>query len=450
MAYTNVQFIAYVIDTAAQPNPNGSQTYLGLSNAQQDIAARCGLMRRAMETARDALPQPSTPQPPGTTLKVFMAPAFFFRGAAGAYQMDEVQRTVDALQGLVADARWQDWAFVLGSIVGVCVGGEPLANQEVYNFVPVQLGGVAVPGSAGAQVLMQAMASGVEYIAATANPGGLLLGNVNSLPPSTNSEPLGGPPTLNYDGAGVFELADMTWCLEVCQDPGDGVQRLQRSPQLPGANQVQLQLASSGGMGATQPNLVVQTGGYVFNCDGGRASKHCALMQLLPPLTEVALVASAPVSAAPLALPGASPPQDVPLGSLYASGAGLVNVYPPRAIPARQTVPGRTIALNWPVGADYGFNFQLVYGGSGDYVTMVCEIRSRRTNFHGNNYYMPLSLQAQDSSQHDVRIDMRLVAGSGPYAGALWCKINLPGSVFEGIAFEFSATVDGPPPFTIW
>lgn len=449
MAYTNVQFIAYVIDTAPQCNPDGSQTYLGLSNAQQDIAARCDLLQRAMETARGALPQPSTPEPPGTTLKVFMAPEFFFRGAAGAYQMDDVQRAVAALQGLVADARWQDWAFVLGSIVGVSLNGAPLANQAVYNFVPVQLGGVAVPGTAGAPVLMQAMASGVEYIAATANPGGLLLGDVDSLPRSTNGDPLGGPSTLNYDGAGVFELAGMTWCLEACQDPGDGVQRLQRSPALPGSNLVQLQLVSSGGTGATWPNLVVQTGGYVFNCDGG-ASSRSALMQLLPPLTEVALVASAPVSGVPLVLQGVSPSQDVSVGSLYASGAGLVNVYPPRAIPARQTVAGSTVTLNWPASADYHFIFQLVYDGSGNYVTMLCEIRSRKINFHGNNYYMPLSLQTQDSSRQDVRIDMRLGAGSSPYAGALWCKINVPGFVFEGNAFAFSATFDGPPPYTAW
>jgi len=65
MAYTNVQFIGYVLDTAPQTNPDGSQTYLGLSNPQLDIEARCDLMLRAMQTARGALPQQSPPRAVG-------------------------------------------------------------------------------------------------------------------------------------------------------------------------------------------------------------------------------------------------------------------------------------------------------------------------------------------------------------------------------------------------
>jgi hypothetical protein len=45
---------------------------------------------------------------------------------------------------------------------------------------------------------------------------------------------------------------------------------------------------------------------------------------------------------------------------------------------------------------------------------------------------------------------MTLAAGSSPYAGAVWCKINVPGFIFEGNAFEFSTTYGGPAPFTIW
>ena len=52
MAYIDVQFIGYVLDTSPQTNPDGSQTYLGLSNPQLDIEARCELMLRAMQTAR--------------------------------------------------------------------------------------------------------------------------------------------------------------------------------------------------------------------------------------------------------------------------------------------------------------------------------------------------------------------------------------------------------------
>ena len=113
-------------------------------------------------------------------------------------------------------------------------------------------------------------------------------------------------------------------------------------------------------------------------------------------------------------------------------------------------VAGNIVCLDWPASPDYRFIFQLVYNSSGSFVTLVCEIRSKKANFYGNNYFLPLSLQTQDSWKQDVRIQMTLAAGSSPYAGAVWCKINVPGFIFEGNAFEFSATYDGPAPFTIW
>ena len=64
MAYNNVRFMGYVIDTAPELNPDGSKIYLGLDNPQLDIEARCDLMLRAMEAARDALPPQSPPVPP--------------------------------------------------------------------------------------------------------------------------------------------------------------------------------------------------------------------------------------------------------------------------------------------------------------------------------------------------------------------------------------------------
>ena len=458
MAYTNVQFIGYVIDTTPQANPDGSQTYLGLNNPQLDIEARCDLMLRAMETARDALPQSSPPVPPGDTLKVFMAPEFFFRGALGAYQMDDVQLAIAALQRLAADDHWLDWVFVFGTILGVSsptlptppYDVDPLATQEVYNFAPVQQGGVAAQGDTGARMVMKELMSGVDFIAAIANPGGLLLGDVEHLAASNTSGLGREQQEVNYDGAGVFELAGITWGLEVCLDHSGTVRRLQKSPQLPGENLIQLQLVPSCGMGIQAPSVITQLGGYVFNCDGFGASSHSSLAQQIPPLNNVVFSSSTPVSDVPITLQSSSPVLDVAVSSLYARGPGVVNIYPASAIPAPQTVPGNTITLNWPASADYQFIFQLVYSSTGNFVTLVCEVRSKKTNFYGNNYYLPLSLQTQDSLKQDVRIQMRMVAGSSPYAGGVWCKINVPGFIFEGNAFEFSATYGGMPPLTIW
>lgn len=457
MAYNNVRFIGYVIDTAPELNPGGSKTYLGLNNPKQDIEARCDLMLRAMETARDALPQ-SPPVPPGDTLNVFMAPEFFFRGVSGAYQMDDVQLAIAMLQRMAADDQWLDWVFIFGTILGTSSPTlktppydiDPLAKKEIYNFALVQQGGVAAQGDTGARVVMKELMSGVDFIAAAANPGGLLLGEVNHLAPSTTGGPGREQQVLNYDGAGVFSLAGITWGLEVCLDHLGTVRRLQKSPQLPGENLIQLQVVPSCGMGVEAPSVVTQFGGYVFNCDGSRNARHSTLAEQVPPLADVPMSTSTPVSGAPIPLQSTSPVLDVPVSSLYASGPGVVNIYPARAIPAQQTVPGSTVRLFWQASADYQFVFLLVYDDSGNYVTMVCEPRSKKTNFYGNNYYLPFSLQTQDSLKQGVSIQMRLAAGSSPYAGAVWCKINVPGFVFEGNAFEFSATTSGPAPMTVW
>ncbi len=457
MAYTNVQFIGYVIDTAPQVNPDGSQTYLGLSDPSLDISARCDLMQRAMQTAYSALqPQsPPAPQSPpsdlGDTLTVFMAPEFFFRGAQGAYQMDDVQLAVTTLQAMAASDQWQDWVFVFGSIVGVSSPTfntppydiDPLATKEVYNFAPVQQGGIAAQGDTGARIVMKELMSGVDFIAAAANPGGLLLGDVEHMPASASG--MGREQQqVNYDGAGVFSLAGITWGLEVCLDHSDAVRRLQKSPQLPGDNLIQLQVVPSCGMSIQAQSVITQDGGYVFNCDGSGVASHSTLAQQIPPLINIVMASSTPVSDAAI---GA---QSVSVSALYASGPGVVNIYPAQPIPLPQSVDGHTTTLTWPASPDYTFIFQLIYNTSGNFVTVLCEIRSKRVNFYGNNYFLPLLLQTQDAAKQDVRIQMSLAAGSSPYAGAVWCKISVPGFIFEGNAFEFSATFGGLPPFTVW
>ena len=130
--------------------------------------------------------------------------------------------------------------------------------------------------------------------------------------------------------------------------------------------------------------------------------------------------------------------------------ATSLNIDAASASPAESADPQNTVRLYWPASADYQFVFQLFYSSNGNFVTIQCELRSKKVDFPGNPYSMPLSLQMQDSSKQDVSIQMRLAPGHAPYAGAVWCKINVPGFMFEGTAFEFSAISSGPAPFTIW
>lgn len=112
--------------------------------------------------------------------------------------------------------------------------------------------------------------------------------------------------------------------------------------------------------------------------------------------------------------------------------------------------PGSTVQLVWPASTDYQFTFVLSYGANGNFVAVTCSIRSNQASFSGNPYALPLQLAQKDNAGRAVSIQMQTMAGSGGYAGAVWCKINVPGFIFEGAAFEFSAQVSGPPPLTVW
>ncbi|MES2937844.1 MAG: hypothetical protein V4864_09180 [Pseudomonadota bacterium] len=433
MAYSSIQFIGYVIDTAPQLNADGSQTCLGLGNPQQDVQARCQLMLRAMEAAAASLPQASPPEPPGTTLKVFMAPEFFFRGTAGAYQLDDVRLAITTLQQMAGGAQWNDWMFVFGTVAGT------LAANETSNFCLVQQGGVASPGDSGAGMVMKELQSNIVAIASAAHPGGVLVGAVS--PGRPNQQ-------VGYDGAGIFQLCGITWGLDICLD--GNMQRVLRSPRVPGSSVVQVQLVPSCGTDADAGSVACEAGGLVFHCDGMRDTAQSTLALLQPPMSDVAMASSMPVPGDALPLPGASPAQAVPVSSLYAQGPGTLDCYPPQAVPNAGTVPGSVVRLSWPASPQWTFNFLLVYATNGSFDSIRCEIAGKTVDFHGNNYTVPLQLSTRDAVGNTVQVQMSLIAGSGPYAGALWCRIEVPGFVFEGNAFEFSAVYGGMPPYTVW
>jgi hypothetical protein len=448
MAYDNIQFIGYAIDTAPQDNGNNTETYLGLPNPQQDIEARCALMLRAIETARDNLPAAS---PPDAVLKVFLAPEFYFRGDQGAYQMDDVQVAIAALQALAKDDQWADWVFAFGTIVGVSAPSTPPQQgvtqiKEIYNFVLIQEGGAADQGPAGARVVMKELKSGIDFIAGAAYPGGLLFGEV--APPTVGPEGPGRETQqAAYDGAGIFNLRGMTWAADICLDHLTG--RLMKSPQLPGETEVQVQLIPSCGADIDPDGVVAATGGYVFNVDGHNGS-HADLRRVTPPPSVIAPAASFDVSDDEVSLASVSPPQAVAIDQLYRDGPGRVVIFAPVAVPAPMTVQGTRTPLVWQASGDYRFEFDLIYDLAGDFSTVLCKIVGPKALFRGNKYFLPLRLLAHDLGANDVKIQMRLDLGTGGFAHAVWCRIDVPGFDFQGNAFQFNATTAGVAPETIW
>ncbi len=449
MSNKPLRFIAYDINTAPKDpvfrnNAMPTGIYLGLSDPREDIEARCQLLERAINTAAAALTDSS---PPGDApLNVFMIPEFFFRGATGAYQMKEADYAITRLQEIAA--RWEGWVFVFGSILAVAsrVG----YADEAYNFVLVQEGGAAASGDDGARVVMKELLSGIDFISENANPGGILIGDVEYMD-AASSGPGREHQQLNYDGTGIFQLSDMTWAIEVCLDHGDG--RLQRSPQLPGEDQVQLQLIPSCGMEVNEDAVITADNGLVFHCDGGGFGNGVYQMSNAgsPPhrqLTAVSAESSTGVEGS--AVEVGSPPRAVPIDNLYADGAGAVVVYPAQPCPSQAKVDGTVTTLQWPAAAGTEFTFRFSYASDKQLSAVLVNMEMDTLDFHGHDYFLPLYLNTRDRAKNTVKINIECITGTGPYDKALWCRIDVPGFKFDGIAVAYFTDSDSGEPFTIW
>ena len=123
------------------------QCYLGLDDTAEDVQRRLNIMRDAVDKAYDLS------DPNDDTLKIFLAPEFFFRGKNGAFEFaseeeeDEAGECSDichilkGLEDIVADKRFEDWLFLFGTVIG----SEKLPKKDkfdyqFYNFAPLYKG----------------------------------------------------------------------------------------------------------------------------------------------------------------------------------------------------------------------------------------------------------------------------------------------------------------------
>lgn len=463
MAYDHITFIGYVIDTAPREEEDGTSTYVGLDDPALDIAARCQLMLEAMEAARALLPAPLSP--PGSVLHVFMAPEFFFRGAKGAYELDDVQRAIAMLGDMTKDEKWDDWLFAFGTIVGqykLGTGKEsPPLPVQICNFSLVRLGGVAGAAPGGARAIVKEFMSNIDFITGQAMNGGLLLGAVAH--PDAAAAGAGRERQQNaYDGAGIFSLAGVEWAVDICLD--HAMRRLQQSPQLPNETQVQVQLLPSCGMSIDEATAIAQPGGYIFNVDGAANGAHSTLRRLRtlaapagnlwPTVTDLDIDHVTP--------PDKSPPQAVRVDDLFAGGAGAIHVYEPVEVPAAQTVPGTVEPFVWQFSAPdqplWQFTFNLIYDADDMFIKALVQIESDSVNFRDRVYFTPVVMRnivippvwPNVSSQvGKIEIDLDPTGGDG-YDYALTGQISLPGARnvdrnFDGTLLLFMKKRDANP-----
>eukprot|EP00441_Pelagodinium_beii_P040932 CAMPEP_0197627950 /NCGR_PEP_ID=MMETSP1338-20131121/6415_1 /TAXON_ID=43686 ORGANISM="Pelagodinium beii, Strain RCC1491" /NCGR_SAMPLE_ID=MMETSP1338 /ASSEMBLY_ACC=CAM_ASM_000754 /LENGTH=503 /DNA_ID=CAMNT_0043198805 /DNA_START=107 /DNA_END=1618 /DNA_ORIENTATION=- len=162
--YKKVQYLGLSIFTVPGTAADGcfhfdraihDSCYLGKAELFTDLERRKDIILEAIEKAYAS----SAWDRNSSTLKVVMAPEFFWRGPKGAYQLGpELAKSAAAvfgqLQKYLSDKRFSDCIFVLGTVVAVRLHnvhpellnlskGTALNsfNVSYYNFAPIHVGG---------------------------------------------------------------------------------------------------------------------------------------------------------------------------------------------------------------------------------------------------------------------------------------------------------------------
>lgn len=360
MPYTNVKFIGYAVNTAPRSeyfdpgqeapdprDPSGlamvdvfeeKKFYLGSSIPERDIKARVKIMSHAIRTAYT-----SGHCGGSDTLKIFMAPEFFFRGNLGAYRMDDAQTVITALREELKSSPYGDWVFIFGTTLGF--SRSTGSSKEVYNFAIVQKGTCRIEDS---RAVMKEFKSGIDFIGdqvrfqgdvwiRARKTIGLTDSSVEHLAPAGPSGTGKERQRWAFDGTGIFELDGITFGLEVCLDHAE--QRLRNSPNEVGENMVQIQLIPSAGMEIVQKSVIAMKNGFVFNVDGSYGLKGKTPGSAHSMLAKVTKMH---VGARDAQMDPIDPEHVISVTAVesfdnyFAKGPGEIHIYPAQRIPSPQ------------------------------------------------------------------------------------------------------------------
>lgn len=333
--YSNVQFIAWEIYTGPVYMGGEADHYQGIARAEGDrrwdvlsqcldISARAEFTRLAMEAAYQAADHDTN------TLKIFMAPEFLYRGAAGAYLFDLLNGWSSApgeeqseeqekdfgelpeyyqqnwgglfgeLRALAADPKFQDWVFVFGTAVGgafyhikgrIATGGTKSEEPGgAWNLALVQCGGTSRMGD-GCYFVEKHLKSPIDFVQFTrthaearfftqeemahgSEPTWLVLDRlIQSTPGEQGGSAFRFPDVCKSDGS------PLQFGLEICLDHAQAYTGADSQKQVTGrlaeSNMlVDIQLVPSCGLFLIPSSLALAPSGgpkdrsYAFNCDG--------------------------------------------------------------------------------------------------------------------------------------------------------------------------------------
>ncbi len=333
--YDDIVCISYLRDVSAfnmalwNAHNIAQVQYNGATDNRADMMLRCTAMITAIREAYDlydtafpAVPVTGGLRPPDRTLRLFMAPEFFFRGRSGAYSAKIAFDVLPQLRNETNKPRYRNWLFVLGTVIMatfieefVCPscgttlskdygtntvnfnavrntsgfttsfqcktcnveGKKTKIGAMIDNFALVQKGGET--GSENSYTVTKEWVSRVDFkrpVIQTIggptmpdwdNPGNrtiVVMGQGSrALPPEgsrdLNTGPIGSKHLDERMGGAVFEIDGIRFGLEVCLDHAKN--------RLTGNENVSVQLVPSCGM--SFKSWKCKTGGLYFGVDGG-------------------------------------------------------------------------------------------------------------------------------------------------------------------------------------
>lgn len=336
MNYSKVQFIAWELNTgpknAYRPDTFNLHDLAGYypgicyqADQRFDVLGQCHDIEARVkftEAAIKAAAQRSNIDKSASTLKVFLAPEFLFRGAGGAYLHDLLNGWVGAapadfvltstpyaskwpglfgsLQALVASDDYKDWVFVFGTAISASFATVlyPLPKTtsskayidwrqaaEIYNTSLVQLGGKANTNINYAS--RKQYISGIDFL--RYYPYSITAFLKHNVKPLDSNAVKYVVETAKEAGA-VFTLNSvngpdgkaLNFGLEICLDhsasggidPATGYYRNNFGRLRNAGKSVKLQLVPSAGMSLVDASIRLETTpgkpstSYAFNCDG--------------------------------------------------------------------------------------------------------------------------------------------------------------------------------------
>lgn len=314
--YNKVQFISWELYTgpfsvAARP---GTGWYSGLLNPaldkRLDALGQCWDIEARIAFTADAIAQAKKKSDDvKTTLKVFMAPEFLYRGAGGAYLHDMItgwaahapaelelpapyagrwDGLFGGLRALVAKPGYEDWVFVFGTALSAsfptakAADGkyllDPDAMGEIYNSALIQRGGAANGDSN--YVSRKHYISHIDFVnqlgaAIQHRPGNVLPFDPRAVIPADILGVAEGGAVFGLPGVNDANGKPIDFGIEICLDHAQSGNNANLFGRIRTAGQyVKLQLVPSGGLSLIDASIRLQPGGaatprsYAFNCDG--------------------------------------------------------------------------------------------------------------------------------------------------------------------------------------